>query len=92
MDANFPLKPRPKLAQWMFDRGLVPADLSASLQVSSETIRRYCLPIGHPERRRPHGAVMRRIVNLTSGEVQPPDFPETGGAAGSEAVIEGAAP
>lgn len=75
MTTPFKLVPRPRFAQWMFDRNLVPAQLAMELKVSGETIRRYCLPIGHVERRRPHDSVMRRIETLTDGAITAEDFP-----------------
>lgn len=64
----------PKLALWLFERGLVAADLVEPLEKSSESIRRYCLPFGHADRRIPDEETLTKIFQLTDGEVNPLDF------------------
>ena len=65
---------RPKLAHWMFVRGLKPKDGATPLGCTAQTVRRLCLPFGHPERRIPDEAQLERIVSWTDGEVTAPDF------------------
>lgn len=76
VDPEIALKPRPKLALWMFERDLNPEDGARAVGCSPETIRRYCRPFGHPDRRMPHPDRMARIVAWTGGVVQPGDFYE----------------
>jgi hypothetical protein len=66
---------RPAFARWLFERGLVPSNVAKQLGVSGEAVRRYCLPISDPKRRRPHAAVLARINLLTDGEITGEDFP-----------------
>lgn len=73
--------PRPKLALWMFLRGLKLRDATQPLGVQAEQVRRYCLPFGDPLRVVPPAAVMTKIVQWTAGEVGPADFYESVGAA-----------
>ncbi|WP_174302121.1 hypothetical protein [Caulobacter sp. S45] len=74
-------KPRPKLAQFLFDRRLTYRDAAEALDVSYETIRRLCLPFVDPARRVPKPPLMARIQAWTSGEVLPQHFYETALAA-----------
>lgn len=71
---NVTLRPRPKLALWMFERDLKLQDAEAALGVSAETVRRYCLPFGNPARRVPRPSVIDRIILWTSGAIGPADF------------------
>ena len=68
--------PRPKLALWMFLRGLKLKDAVGPLGVQAEQVRRYCLPFGDALRAVPPPAVMRKIQVWTQGEVGPSDFYE----------------
>ncbi len=72
----YPLRPRPKFARWIFDRGLDYRVLAGPLRSSHETIRRICLPFDDPGRRVPQRALMERIIELTEGEIAPGDFYE----------------
>ena len=65
---------RPKLALWMFQRGLLPKHAAPELGVGREQVRRYCLPFGDPLRAIPTEGVMERIVAWTRGEITPADF------------------
>jgi len=73
--------PRPKLAVWMYVRGLKPKDGAAPLGVKGEQVRRYCLPFDDPMRVVPPPKVMPRIVAWTAGEITANDFhPSLAGA------------
>jgi len=37
-------------------------------------VRRWCLPVGHEQRLIPKASNMRKIVQLSAGEVTPNDF------------------
>lgn len=65
---------RPKLAHWLWVRGLKPAHIAAHLQVTPEAVRKYCLEFGHPARAMPGREVLARISELTKGEVAERDF------------------
>lgn len=65
---------RPKLARWMFERGLKPRHATGPLRIGELSVRRYCKPFGDPERRIPDEQTMARIVAWTAGEVTPADF------------------
>lgn len=70
---------RPKLAVWMFARGLRMPAAARTLGVSTEQVRRWCAAFDDPIRRIPRPEMMRRIVDWTGGEVTPADFyPEAG--------------
>jgi hypothetical protein len=83
--------PRPKLAIWMFLRGLSPKDGATALGVGPETVRRYCLPFGAPLRVVPRDPVMSKIVAWTDGSVEPGDFyePELTGRRGEVTAVDG---
>lgn len=70
--------PRPKLATWLFERGLTPKTpiVGERLGVSYESVRRYCLPFDAPGRVVPPRDVLERIVAWTEGEVTVEDFYE----------------
>lgn len=65
---------RPKLATWLFERGIKPAVAARTLGVGREQARRYCLPFGDPLRAIPRQDVIQRVVDWTRGEVTPADF------------------
>ena len=73
-----PIK-RPKLAQWLWERGLVFRDVEADLGRSYEYIRQVCLPFSDPARKQPDDAFIERAESFTAGEVTRKDFdpPET---------------
>lgn len=79
---------RPKLARWLWDRKLKPADAAPHLGVSAEQVRRYCLEFGHVDRQVPRTEVMEKILALTGGEVTAADFypPHIRGAVPAEAA------
>lgn len=65
---------RPKLARWMWERGLKWADGATALGVSGEQVRRYCLEFGHTQRQLPSREAMERIHAWTNGAITPADF------------------
>lgn len=65
---------RPKLALWMFERNLRAPDIADLIGVSSEAVRKYCLPYDDVSRQVPGLAILEKIVALTGGEVRPADF------------------
>lgn len=66
--------PRPKLARWLFDRGLSTADAAAALGCSEQTIRNISAPFSAATRTRPRDALIERIVEWTNGDVTAGDF------------------
>ena len=66
--------PRPKLAQYLFDRGMTYREASVPLETTHETVRRMCLPFSDPQRRVPRPPLMTRIQAWTQGEISPADF------------------
>ena len=85
---------RPKLAVWLWSRKLKAHQVAASLGVSAEQVRRYCLEFGHPDRSVPGPDVLVKIDGLTSGAVTERDFypPHIRGDALSASAVDGAAP
>lgn len=68
-----PLK-LPKLATWLFVRGIKLKQAGLLLACSPEAVRRYTLPFDDPARRTPPAAVLERIAGLTGGEITAEDF------------------
>lgn len=66
-----PLKPRPPLAKWLFDRDMTLREGAEYFDTTYETLRRAVQPFGHPDFRPPYPALMRRIIALTGGEILP---------------------
>lgn len=58
-----------KLADWIEVKGLKSKWVAAQLRVSPTTLSMYCT-----EQRVPRPDVMRRIIQLTDGHVEPNDF------------------
>jgi hypothetical protein len=88
--------PRPKLARFIFDRGLDLKQAAEPLGCSYEQVRLICLPFGDERRRVPGSELMARIVVWTENAITPADFyppelsapvadPGTGPATGAEA-------
>lgn len=80
-----PPRPRPRLAAFIFDRGLDLKDVGDAIGCSHEQVRLICLPFGDPKRRVPGAELMERIVLWTNRAVTPSDFypPELLGAEGA---------
>ncbi len=68
-----------KLHDYMKKHGMTNADLAREIGVSNEAVRLYKRR-QHPKRI-PSAEVMRRIVRVTGGAVQPNDFYELDGEA-----------
>lgn len=66
--------PRPKLAKFLFDRDIDPSRVAPVFGVQPETVRRWCLPFGHRDRRRPKDDKLELIIAYTQGEVTAADF------------------
>lgn len=74
-----PLKPRPALAQWLFDRDMTLREGAVFFDTSYETLRTAILPFGSPNLRPPYPALMRRIMAKTDGAIEPNQwFPQAG--------------
>jgi hypothetical protein len=71
---HFPPVSRPALARWLFERDLSYADAAAHLGCSTEMVRLLCQPFGDPDRRVPGPGLMRKIIALTAGEIDPNSF------------------
>ena len=65
---------RPKLASWLFDRGINNAAAAEALGCSEQTIINWCKAFGEPERTVPREDAMERIVAWTAGAVTAGDF------------------
>jgi hypothetical protein len=66
--------PRPKLASYIWARGMELKAVGDAIDCSHEHVRRMCLPFGDPNRRVPAEDLMARIVAWTDGEIRPADF------------------
>lgn len=71
-----PIK-RPKLALFLWERGLRFRDVEKALGRSYEHIRQVCLPFADPARKIPDAALLARIETFTDGEVTKKDFEAT---------------
>ena len=69
-----PIVPRPHLAYWFWSRQKDWKAAGELLGVHAETARCYCLEFGNPDRRVPRSEQMRRIIEVTQGEVVEADF------------------
>lgn len=69
-----PLQLRPKLASYLFERGLRAVDVAGHLGVQANQIRRYCMPFGSTLRAIPSIPVMEKVVEWSGGEITPADF------------------
>lgn len=76
--ADIPAAPepvsRPRLARFIWERGLTLKEAARPLGCSYEQLRLICLPFGHVDRRVPRDALLARIVNWTGGEITAADF------------------
>ncbi len=72
--AEIPRVLRPRLAGWIFDRAITRRAAAAALECSYDSLRRYCLPFGDPERRIPDEQTIARIVAWTEGDLSAADF------------------
>lgn len=66
--------PKPPLARWLFDRNMSIRAAARLFDTSHETLRRVVLPLADPGARVPYPALMRRIIELTNGEIRPGDW------------------
>lgn len=83
-------QPRPKFAQWLFDRRLKPRDVNKALGCSHEQVRRVCLPYSDPDHRAANQPLRQKIAAYTAGEVGLHDWdgaPARPYAARGEAVV-----
>lgn len=60
---------RPALALWLWERGISDVEAAEVLKCHPASVRRYCKPFGHAERRVPDPDVMMRIGEWTRGEI-----------------------
>lgn len=65
---------RPKLAAWLFERGISNAAAAKVLNTSEQSVTNWCKPFGDPERAVPREAALERIVEWTEGSVTAGDF------------------
>lgn len=77
-------QPRPKFAQWMFERGLKAHDVAAAIDCSREHVRLICLPLDDPDRRNPSQKLRQKIASYTRGEIGLNDWPAAPRAVASE--------
>ena len=64
-----PPRPRPRFAQWMYDRRLSARDVSKALECSHEQVRRVCLPYDDKDHRRASQRLRQKVAHLTAGEI-----------------------
>lgn len=69
-----PIRPRPKLAQWLFDRCYSDGDAAELFNCSRQAVDYWTRPFDEPSRRTPQGPSLTRIVEVTRGEVTAADF------------------
>lgn len=63
------------LEQYRQSKNLGYSELARLLGASHATVaRRWCLPVGHPNKQIPNTQYMLAILAYTSGAVQPNDF------------------
>lgn len=65
-----------KLREWRQEQGLSDAELARRLSTGRENVRRYQLPPDHPQFQMPRKDMMRRIYELTDGQVTANEFHE----------------
>jgi hypothetical protein len=65
---------RPALALWLWRRNYNWREAGELFGVSHETVRCWCLPFDHPDRRIPEKDSMEVVVELTGGEVAAGSF------------------
>lgn len=68
------LKPKPKLARWMFERNISAQTAAGLLGCSTQTIRNITRDFGDSRRTVPHEDLLGRIVAWTEGEIVAADF------------------
>ena len=87
-----PLVSRPKLAKWMFERGIKPAEAARHIGVSAVTVRQYIRPFGDLARQVPSQSVLAKIIAWTQGDVTVADFypPELSGRQADPEVLAAA--
>lgn len=68
-------QPRPKFAQWMFERSLKPQDVAGAIDCSREHVRLICLPVDDPARRNPSQKIRQKIAAYTHGAIGLDDWP-----------------
>lgn len=73
-DTSFPVVPRPRLDAWMRARGIDDATFGALIGRTKQAVNRMRKPFGDPDRLRPSGATLTKIVRVTQGDVRPEDF------------------
>lgn len=69
-------QPRPKFAQWMFDRRLSPPEVAKQVGCSREHVRLICLPFDDGARRLPSQKLRQKIAAYTGGEIGLDDWSE----------------
>lgn len=65
---------RPKLASWLFERGINTAAAAEALECSEQTVLNMCKPFGEASRTVPREALLEKIVAWTEGAVTAVDF------------------
>lgn len=65
---------RPKLAAWLFERGITTAAAAEALGCSEQTVLNMCKPFGEAGRTVPREALLEKIVAWTEGAVTAVDF------------------
>lgn len=74
MKPNAKPLPLPKLAIWLFSRGIRLKAAGGLFGCSAEAVRRYTLPFGDPDRRTPPADTLEKIEAETAGEITAADF------------------
>lgn len=68
-------KPKPALAQWLFDRSMSYADGARLFDCSLEKVRLLCLPVEDARRQNPGLELAQVIQDKTDGAIGLDDWP-----------------
>ncbi len=67
-------RPRPRFAQWLWEREIQFRDAAAHCGCSHEHVRKICAPFDDPLWRPPAPKVLQNIIAWTAGEITAEDF------------------
>lgn len=84
------IRPRPKLALWLWERDIILRQAAEELECSYEQVRLICLPFDDQNRRVPSEALIERIIEYTGGDITAADFYHPRLLGTREAVAAGA--
>ncbi len=73
-EAPPPVRPRPRLARFMFERDVRAPLAAKALGISEQHVHNITRAFDDPRRKTPSAELMMRIAAWTGGEVGPADF------------------